>query len=271
MQNQQYATGDALNPQGDALRETRAQGIEAALPHAVFDGWSRKTLDAAVAESAADPALAQLAFPRGGPDLAMEFHRMMDRRLVQRLATDPALGRLRMREKIAYAVRCRLDLVAEHREAVRRVATLFALPVYAPDGARAIWETADTIWTTLGDASTDYNWYTKRALLASVYSTTLLYWLGDDTPGHSATWGFLGRRIDDVMRFEKTKSFVTENPVARAAMWGPGRVFDMLTGRTKREPTMPTYTPGPPTAPPAPDVSQGPVTETPGGPLPPGP
>ena len=227
-------------PEADALTETRVRVVEASLPHVVFDGWSEKTLDAALAEADADPTLASLAFPRGGPDLAMEFHRMMDRRLVERLANDPAIGRLKVREKIAYAVRCRLELVADHREAVRRAVTLFALPVYAPEGAKAIWETADTIWTVLGD----------------------------DTPGHSATWGFLDRRIDEVMRFEKAKSAVTENPLAKAAMWGPTRLLDMLSG-VRHEPNVPSHAPGPRTPPPAPDISQGPVTETPGGPPPP--
>lgn len=265
MENQPNAEAGAPT---DPMSRARAEVVEAALPHVVFDGWSRKTLEAAFADAGVDPGLAQLAFPRGGPDLAVEFHRMMDRRLAERLASDPALGRLKMREKIAYAVRVRLELVAEHREAVRRAATLFALPVYVPDGARMVWETADTIWTALGDDSTDYNWYTKRAILSSVYSATVLYWIGDDTPGHSATWSFLDRRIEDVMRFEKTKGLLAENPLARAALWGPSRLVEVLTGAMRREPSVPTAT-GPRTPPPAPEVSQGPVTTTPGGPPPP--
>ncbi|HUF55754.1 MAG TPA: COQ9 family protein [Thermohalobaculum sp.] len=266
MENQPNAeAGEPTDP----MSRARAEVVEAALPHVVFDGWSRKTLDAATADAGVDPGLAQLAFPRGGPDLAIEFHRMMDRRLAERLASDPAIGRLKMRERIAYAVRCRLELVAEHREAVRRAATLFALPVYVPDGARMIWETADTIWTALGDDSTDYNWYTKRAILSSVYPATVLYWIGDDTPGHSATWSFLDRRIDEVMRFEKTKSMLAENRIAKAALWGPGRLVEVLTGAARREPNVPTYSPGPRTPPPAPEVSQGPATATPGGPPPP--
>lgn len=251
----------------DPLREARAQVIEAALPHVVFDGWSQKTLEAAIAESGADPALAHLAFPRGGVDLALEFHRMTDERLVDELTADPALAQMKIREKIAYAVRRRLELVAERREAVRREVTLLALPVYALEGARAVWGTADRIWTAIGDTSSDYNWYTKRAILSSVYSATVLYWLGDDTPGHSATWSFLDRRIDDVMRFEKAKSLFTENPLAKAAMWGPSKLFDTLTGSIRREPSVPTR-PGPRTPPPGPGMARGPAGLTTAGPPP---
>lgn len=223
----------AQDPARDRLRERL---IEAALPHVVFDGWSKATLEAAIADSGADPGAAHLAFPRGGVDMAMAFHRMMDRRLAEELGSDPALGAMRIREKIAHAVRRRLELVADHREAVRRGATLLALPVHGADGARAIWETADTVWTAIGDTSDDLNWYSKRAILASVYSATVLYWLGDDTPGHSASWGFLDRRIDDVMRFEKLKGAVLGNPLAKAALWLPGRVVDAVRDGMRRAP-----------------------------------
>jgi hypothetical protein len=86
-------------------------------------------------------------------------------------------------------VKLRLDLVEPHKEAVRRGATLFALPIHAADGARALWETADAIWTALGDTSDDLNWYSKRAILSGVYSSTVLYWLGDQSAEHSRDLG----------------------------------------------------------------------------------
>ena len=109
---------------------------------------------------------------------------------------------LRFRDRIAHAIMLRLELVSGDREAVRRGATLFALPHHAADGARAIWHTADTIWTALGDESRDFAWYSKRATLSAVYSSALLYWLGDDSPGASATREFVARRIDNVMQIE---------------------------------------------------------------------
>ena len=168
------------------------------------------------------PALSRLAFPRGGVDLALAFHDDRDRALADDLAEADLAG-LRFRDKVAHAVVRRLELVAAEREAVRRGVALFALPQHAADGARAIWHTADTIWNALGDSSRDFSWYSKRATLAAVYSSALLYWLGDDTPGQSATREFVGRRIDDVMRFEELKGRVRANPVAAALMKGPGR------------------------------------------------
>lgn len=205
----------------------RAALIAAALDHVAFDGWSQKTLAAAVEETGVDPALARLVFPRGGIDMAMAFHRMKDAELAGALA-ETDLDAMRIRDRVTLCVRKRIELVAPHREAVRRGAALFSLPIYAPEGARAIWETADRIWTLCGDRADDYNWYSKRAILSSVYGSTVLFWLGDQDPAATATWSFLDRRIEGVMQFEKFKGQMANNPVARAAFWGPRQILSMI-------------------------------------------
>lgn len=216
---------EALEP--DPVAEARAKVVEAALPHVAFDGWSDKTLSYAVEEADVDPAVARLAFPRGGVDLALAYHYACDDKLAEALTHADLLG-LRFRDRIAHAVFMRLEMLSSDREAVRRAAALFALPIYAPDGARAIWHTADTIWTALGDDSRDYNWYTKRATLSGVYSASLLYWLGDETLDMEATRAFIRRRIDDVMQFESVKAKVAQNPFAAALLKGPQRILDRV-------------------------------------------
>lgn len=193
--------------------------VDAALPHVPFDGWSAATFAAAVADSGVDPALAGALCPRGAVDLALDWHARGDAAMREGLrAAD--LSALRFRDRVAAALRLRLDAV-EDREVLRRGAALFALPQHAGDGARAIWATADAIWTALGDTSGDGNWYTKRASLAAVWSATLLYWLGDDSPGHQATRDFIDRRIADVMAFEAFKARMRANPALKPLLAGP--------------------------------------------------
>jgi ubiquinone biosynthesis protein COQ9 len=205
--------------------DTKDRLLEAALTHVPFDGWSDRTLRAAAAEAGVEGGLARALFPRGGVDLALAYHVRGDSQMVARLqAMD--LTSLRFRDRIATAVRARLE--DADPELVRRGTTLFSLPMHAADGAKAIWGTADRIWTALGDASDDLNWYTKRATLSAVYGSTVLYWLGDTSPGHQATWEFLDRRIDGVMQFEKLKASFRDNPLGKAMMAGPGKIFSTL-------------------------------------------
>ncbi|MEM6904910.1 MAG: COQ9 family protein, partial [Pseudomonadota bacterium] len=163
--------------------------------------------------------------------MALAFHYRADRQLMAELSEPEAkanLESLRIRERITYAVRRRIELVASDREAVRRGAALLALPIYTGEGPKAIWHTADVIWTACGDTSEDYNWYTKRAILSSVYSATVLYWLGDPGRDFEHTWAFLDRRIENVMQFEKTKASLQKNPVVQAMMWGPSQLLNRV-------------------------------------------
>lgn len=191
-------------------RDYATELLDAALMHVPFDGWSETAFKAAIQDVDISPALARGLFPRGAIDLAAAYHRRGDGAMIAAL-TARDLSEMRFRDRVALAVRLRIELV-EDKEAVRRGVTLFALPMHAAEGAKLIWGTADHIWTALGDTSRDINWYTKRATLSGVYSSTVLYWLGDDSLDNQATWAFLDRRIDDVMQIEKVKAQVRKAP-----------------------------------------------------------
>ena len=203
----------------DPQPEPKTQLLNAALDHVPFDGWSEASFAAAVKDSGVDPTVARAICPRGAVDLAVAYHHRGDAVMLERLQNED-LDALRFRDRIARAVQLRLE-VATDKEVVRRGTTLFSLPHHAPEGAKLVWGTADAIWTTLGDSSEDVNWYTKRATLSAVYSSTVLYWLGDDSIGHQATWDFLDRRIENVMQFEKFKAQVNDNAFLKRVLSGP--------------------------------------------------
>jgi ubiquinone biosynthesis protein COQ9 len=208
--------------------------LDAAMAHALFDGWSQKTIDAARADLDMTETEAKALFPRGPVDLALAYHQRGDMQMIELLRAEDISG-MKFRDKITHAVRLRLEV--SDKELVRRGMSLFALPQHAATGSRALWQTADQIWTALGDTSRDINWYTKRASLSAVYSSTTLYWLGDETPENAATWAFLDRRIENVMQFERAKAKAKENPLVDAFMKGPGKLLDLVqaphSGRDK--------------------------------------
>ncbi len=199
--------------------DTKQQLLDAILMHVPFDGWSEASFRAAVVDCDLDDGLARAICPRGAVDLALAYHARGDQVMLDRIkSTD--MSELKFREKVAAAVRFRLEAV-EDKELVRRGMTLFSLPNHAADGAKAVWGTCDLIWDALGDTSDDVNWYTKRATLSGVYSSTLLFWLGDDSPDHQNSWAFLDRRIENVMQFEKLKAQVNGNPLLKPLLAVP--------------------------------------------------
>jgi ubiquinone biosynthesis protein COQ9 len=199
--------------------------LDAAMTHALFDGFSQAAIEAGRRDVEMTAAEAKALLPRGAVDLALAYHRRGDMQMIELIRAED-LSAMRFRDRIAHAVRLRLEIA--DKELVRRGMSLFALPQYAAIGSRALWETADHIWTTLGDTSRDINWYTKRATLSAVYSSTALYWLGDESEDNRATWAFLDRRIENVMQFEKAKAKARENPLVSVFMKGPGRLLDLV-------------------------------------------
>jgi ubiquinone biosynthesis protein COQ9 len=172
--------------------------IDALLRHSPFDGWSDVALYRALDDLNMPHEQLLLLFP-GGPDEAMAFlHETLDVRMeAAMVAAD--LPTLKVRERIALGVRLRLSLLQEHKEAARVVATYLLHPTRAPMATHILYNTIDRLWRVAGDTATDYNFYTKRGLLAGVYTATLLYWLQDESVEHVETWAFLTRRIDNVM------------------------------------------------------------------------
>jgi ubiquinone biosynthesis protein COQ9 len=168
--------------------------LDEVLRHVPFDGWTERAL-----ANCADPDACARAFPGGIADVVREFNARADRAMI---AAVQAMGEgTRTRDRVAYAVRARLESLAPHREAARRLATWAAMPGHQALVARLVWRTVDAIWRAAGDRSADFGYYTKRALLAGVYGATVLYWLEDRSPDQEDTWRFLERRIADVTRF----------------------------------------------------------------------
>lgn len=177
------------------------------LRHVSFDGWSMRALRLVAKDLGEDFEFVSQVFPGGAMGMVNAFIKAVDEDMVQALAKRD-LRSLKVRERIALAVRLRLETITPHREAVRRGLALHSLPFNTPHAFRSLYGTVDAIWAGIGDTSTDFNFYTKRSLLAGVYSSTLLYWLGDQSDECTDTWAFLDRRIEDVMRIQKAKGRV---------------------------------------------------------------
>ena len=183
----------------------RNELLRAVLPHVPFDGWSDRSLKAGASDIAMSIATMQALVPGGGLEL-IELHSMaMDDEMTRRLSEQEG-GAMRIRDRITSAVRLRLELAAGEREAARRAVTHLALPQNTLVGTRLLYRTVDAIWRAVGDTSTDWNFYSKRGLLAGVYVSSVLFWLQDESPESEETWAFIDRRIADVMKVPQAKA-----------------------------------------------------------------
>ena len=195
---------------GDDDTALKAAVLSAVLAHVPFDGFTDKVLQSAAAEAGTDRITLARLFPKGPLSLVEAFSESSDAEMERRLAK-AKLSTMKVREKISLAVKTRIAVIEPQKEAARRAAAFLTLPPNAATGARLVYRTVDSIWHAIGDTSTDFNFYTKRAILAGVYSTTLMRWFNDDSEDESVTDEFLAARIENVMQFEKLKAGIRES------------------------------------------------------------
>ena len=183
--------------------------LGAALKHVVFDGFTDKVLASAAKEVGVDKTAVARLFPDGPLSLIEAFSQSTDAEMAKRIAALD-LKTMKIRERIAAAVRARIAALRPHKEAARRAAAFLTLPPHAALGAKLVYRTVDAMWRSIGDKSTDFNFYTKRGILAAVYSATLMRWFTDTSADESATDAFLADRIENVMQFETFKARAKE-------------------------------------------------------------
>lgn len=177
--------------------------LQAALPDVAFDGWSDHLIARAAAKAGIAPDEAAALFPHGVTSLLSHLSDWADRKTEEALLLQD-LAALRVRERIALAVRTRLEILTPYKAAISAALGAGADPRRAARLPRDLWASADRMWWLAGDTSTDYNHYTKRLLLSGVIVTTTLYWLADTSDDQVDTWAFLDRRIDNVLKIGRT-------------------------------------------------------------------
>jgi ubiquinone biosynthesis protein COQ9 len=195
----------AVRMMDETLDQTRAR-LAAELPnHAAFDGWSAAAVDAAAEALGVNRDVAQLAF--GGSEVAMidAWFATVDSAMLAAFPAD-SLSTMKVRARITALLETRLTLLTPHKEALRRALSILAIPTNLLTATKLGWRAADVMWRAAGDTATDYNHYTKRAILGGVYGATLAVFMNDDSDDHAETLDFLGRRIEGIMQFEKAKA-----------------------------------------------------------------
>tara|TARA_R110000868_G_scaffold162903_1_gene394463 strand:- start:23518 stop:24213 length:696 start_codon:yes stop_codon:yes gene_type:complete len=184
------------------LRDQREALVAAALEHVPFDGWTKTALRSGAEDLDLAVGEVDRLLPDGIRQAITTYVEMTDRKMVAELDSLD-LASMKIRERIATAVKTRLSLVAHEKDTVRAALAFMALPQNVPLGLKLTHGTVDKMWIAAGDTSTDHNWYTKRMLLAGVYGSTQAYWLDDKSDGHVDSWAFLDRRIGNVMQIPK--------------------------------------------------------------------
>ena len=192
------------------MKSSQQKILDYCLKNAVFDGWNTKLLENASISAGLDKEYHRILFPNGAVDVFTFFVEETNRKM----AEEAKLDGLRTHEKIRALVAWRLEHIKPYRNAVKSLLKLLVSSPFAT--IKASYSAVDSMWRVAGDTSTDFNFYSKRTLLAGVYSSTLLYFLEDKSENNEKTWKFLDDRLGEVGKFNKFMSSIKKavKPVA---------------------------------------------------------
>ena len=198
-------------------RQIKIDLIRAMLIHVPFDGWTWEAMEQGAMDISFEKKKTPSSrieifkdlFKNGSIDFIDVFSEMIDLEVKQNYdLIDPKPERVP--EKIKKIIMIRLKLCQKYKEAVRSSIALTAIPTNAKTSINILYKTCNSIWRIAGDKSTDFSFYTRRISLATIYTSTLLFWLNDKSNYNVETEFFLDRRLKDISKISSFKKPFSE-------------------------------------------------------------
>lgn len=183
---------------------------------AAFDGWTKTAVLQAVSNCGIEEKFAALIFENFQLDLAKFYVESQNKKAAEKISAIENFHQKKIRDKIRLSLYARFEIEEESKIALQRLINFYLDPKNFTDfqigakpmiqGLKACYKIADSIWKNINDQSTDFNFYTKRLILAKIILRSLLVFVKDDSENFSKTKNFIDSQIEKVMKFEKRKA-----------------------------------------------------------------
>lgn len=188
------------------IGKEKTQIMEQFIKNCPFERWSENNLKISAVNCGFESGYSLILFPEGIKDFTQYFINSMNEDLL--IEFNKSNEFIKTNDKITYLIELKLQKYAKIKEAIRNLLQFYVLPHNILLGQKHLWQTCDQIWYLAGDKSIDFNHYSKRLILAKIYSSTLLYWLSDESEGYKSTKLFLREQINNTKKIGKFKSSI---------------------------------------------------------------
>jgi ubiquinone biosynthesis protein COQ9 len=176
----------------------------------LFEGWNEKALKEAFVASNIETKFIPFVFENGALDVADFFVEEIDQKM-QEAAKDIDFGKMKIRDKIKNLVKIRLRINEEFKPQIQKLVHFYLNPKNTKSALKNSYQTADLMWKIAGDSATDFNYYSKRAILAKIYIRVLFSFARDESKNYQKTLNLLDAEIEKVMQFAAFKFKVKNN------------------------------------------------------------
>jgi ubiquinone biosynthesis protein COQ9 len=179
----------------NSLHNQKTVLFESLLPFIAQKGWHKDAIDQWASETKNDKALLHLHFPESVSGLIDFMIEKLNHDLINKLEQID-LSQMKTPVKIKTALMNRFEFMHPYKNIFRHEQQYFMNPIHLTQGLKNLYKIVDTIWFAIGDQTTDFNFYTKRLTLSTIYASSFTYWLKDESTDIINTSMFIDRRLE---------------------------------------------------------------------------
>lgn len=192
-----------INEIEERYKAQRLQFVQTLVGLVAFHEWDDKLLAEVEEMLSWGRGYSFVLFPSGVKGVIEYFEAWQDDLMLETL--NKIVTPDKIREKIALALKIRIkNLVPKiiHNKNCR----YYIRPENAIFGTEIALQTCNKIWYYAGDKSTDFNYYTKRGLLLSVYLSSIMFYINDESEEHIKTDKFIKQALENIINLASIKN-----------------------------------------------------------------
>jgi len=167
------------------------------------EGFNTKTFNIISKHSELDENETHLLFPKGYNDL-IKFSLDQLNQDLENYCKNLELVRLPLHKRIRKILLSKILLMNKQKQFYKKIYLSLLLPKKNLSVPKQIYKSIDQIWYIAGDTSTNFNFYTKRLILAGIYSRVILYFFNNDD--QNALENILDSNLRRVSKIPELKS-----------------------------------------------------------------
>ncbi|MFK8040518.1 MAG: COQ9 family protein [Rickettsiaceae bacterium] len=182
--------------------------------------WHQNLIDNANDQCGFSPNYHRILFPDAIKQIILEFSYFNDQSMISYLQENHR-DEKSIRAKIASALDFRIIQTYPKSKSQKELFNHIGYTALYPDIAfKCALKTCDEIWRCAGDKSTDWNYYSKRSILLSIYLRAILIYIADESDESAITKTFIRDSLDNTVKFGKLKKTIklpkiSEMPIIR--------------------------------------------------------
>ena len=189
------------------LKKIRNQILQEAKPYIVKFGWNENLFVNMKKDSKFTYEEMNVLFPRGYTTLIEMYLEEINSKMTVK-SQNINLIRLRVHERIRDLFILRLMIMSEEKKLISKTFLNLLLPHNYKLALKNLYKTVDQMWFLAGDNSTNFNFYSKRAILASIYTSVMVHFINNDSIDETII--LLNKQLKRVSKIPQIKSRIND-------------------------------------------------------------